>query len=460
MLSPDDNDVLTQVGPGTPMGNLMRQYWLPALISSELPSPDCPPIRLRLLGENLIAFRVTSGAVGLIANSCPHRGASLFFGRNEEEGLRCVYHGWKFDVDGNCVDMPSEPAESNFKSKVKATTYVAKERHGVIWAYLGPRETPPPLPDIESNMVEGSRASKTMRDCNYMQALEGDIDTVHAAFLHRGASKPEDAGEGSLQYYELKTREPKFSVLDTDYGTAYGAYRPATDDTYYWRLAYFLFPFYTMIPTGVLGEEVRIRPWVPIDDGHTMVWSIGSPRVPSATEAGFYGKAYQRATARDTGGTRRGAGAGGAGGNEYLPDTSDWMGKFRLVGRRENDYLIDREAQASMVSFTGINGGVNGVFLEDQAVTESMGQIYVRHQEHLGTSDSMIIRTRRRLINAARAFAEGVVPPGVDNPEVYRQRSGGVLLPRGVDWWEGTKDLRQGFVEHKAEGPVPLPIGG
>src|SRR5712691_7004116 len=153
MLTKDDNELLTRVGPGTPMGNLMREYWLPAMMSSELPTPDCPPIRIRLLGENLIAFRTTSGQIGVVANACPHRGASLFFGRNEEEGLRCVYHGWKYDVTGQCIDMPSEPAESNFKTKIRATAYPTQERGGVIWAYMGPREGPPSLPDLEPNML-------------------------------------------------------------------------------------------------------------------------------------------------------------------------------------------------------------------------------------------------------------------------------------------------------------------
>src|SRR5438067_12960854 len=153
MLTKEENELLCRVGPGTVMGNLMRQYWVPALLSSELPEPDSAPLRVRLLGENLIAFRDSSGQVGLLDQACPHRGASLFFGRNEEEGLRCVYHGWKYDVSGQCVDMPSEPSESNFKSKIKATAYPCRERGGVIWAYLGPREVPPPLPDIEANML-------------------------------------------------------------------------------------------------------------------------------------------------------------------------------------------------------------------------------------------------------------------------------------------------------------------
>src|SRR5690349_10566509 len=146
MLSKELNELLTHVGPGTPMGNLLRRYWMPALLSGELPNPDSDPVRVRLMGEDLIAFRDTNGSVGLIQNNCPHRGASLFFGRNEEQGLRCVYHGWKFDCDGQCVDMPSEPAESNFKTKIKATAYPCVERFGAIWTYMGPREVPPPLP--------------------------------------------------------------------------------------------------------------------------------------------------------------------------------------------------------------------------------------------------------------------------------------------------------------------------
>ena len=158
MLSAPDNDLLCRIGPGTPMGNLMRHYWLPALMTGELPAPDCPPVRVRLLGENLVAFRATSGRVGLVRNSCPHRGASLFYGRNEEEGLRCVYHGWKFDPAGACVDMPSEPAESNFKGKVRAIAYPCVERNGVIWAYMGPRTSAevPPLPQIEANLLPAS----------------------------------------------------------------------------------------------------------------------------------------------------------------------------------------------------------------------------------------------------------------------------------------------------------------
>src|SRR3954451_15755427 len=214
MLSIEDNEVMCRVGPGTVMGNLMREYWIPAVKSDELPAPDCPPIRVKLLGEELIAYRTTSGAVGLMQNSCPHRGASMFFGRNEEEGLRCVYHGWKFDVAGNCVDMPSEPAESNFKTKVHARAYRTYERNGVIWAYMGPREVPPSLPELESNMLGTENCTVTVlhRANNWMQGWEGEMDTAHAAFLHNGATMPEDTELGSLNYYEVKNRNGKFVV--------------------------------------------------------------------------------------------------------------------------------------------------------------------------------------------------------------------------------------------------------
>jgi phthalate 4,5-dioxygenase oxygenase subunit len=173
MLTEQDNEILTRVSPGTLLGDLMRQYWVPALLSTEVPVPDSPPVRLRVLGEDLIGFRTTSGKVGIIQNSCPHRGASLFFGRNEDYGLRCVYHGWKFDETGACVDMPSEPAESNFKTKVKATAYPTRERNGVVWTYMGPRETPPSLPQYDFNETEGGHAVKFLRECSWLSHSKG-----------------------------------------------------------------------------------------------------------------------------------------------------------------------------------------------------------------------------------------------------------------------------------------------
>ena len=421
MLSREDNELLCRVGPGTPMGTLMRQYWVPAALSSELPAREGAPLRIRLLGENLIAFRTASNAVGLVQNHCPHRGTSLFYGRNEDEGLRCIYHGWKFDLTGRCVDMPSEPAESDFKHKVRATAYPCVERGGLVWAYLGPRATPPPLPDLEANMVPEGGIQIYQRECNWVQALEGDIDTGHTVFLHLGGMQADDAPPGTWARYALSRRAPKYEVVDTDSGVMYGACRPAEPGTNYWRVANFLFPFWAMVPTGVLGLEVRARAWIPMDDDHTLALTIGR---------------LARGTAQ--------VGRQTVGPVETLPNTSDWYGRFRAVANANNDYLIDRDLQKT-ASYTGIGS----IFLQDQAATESMGPIYDRTQERLGTSDVMVIRTRKRLIDAARALRDGgQVPPGVDQPGVYAIRSGGVVLPEGANWIESTAELRRGWAKH------------
>ena len=428
MLSKIDNDTVCRVGPGTPMGQLMREYWVPALLSSELPRPDSDPVRVMLLGEKLIAFRDTNGHVGVIQNHCPHRGASLFFGRNEEAGLRCVYHGWKFSVDGSCVDMPNEPAESDFKSKVKAVAYPCVERNGLIWTYMGERQTPPPLPDLEANnLPEGEYAvTAIQRECNYLQGLEGDIDTSHFSFLHFGAAEADSAQPGTFQYYTLSHRAPRYQVVDTEFGCMYSAFRPAEAGHLYHRIGLFLLPFWTMIPTGVLGNQIIARGWVPMDDQHTMFFNL----TPKA-------RGVQRATAP---------------GMEMHPNTSDWYGRFRLVSDITNDYRIDREWQRMKgADYTGIAG----IHTQDQAVTETMGPIYDRTQEHLGSSDAMVIRTRRRLLDAARTLsANGTTPPGVDHPEYYRQRSGGIILRESTSWIEATADLRKAYVARPELDPA------
>jgi len=431
MLNTQENEYMCRVGPGTPMGNLIRQYWIPALMPSELPVADCPPVRLRLLGENLIAFRTTSGAVGVVQNACPHRGASLFFGRNEEEGMRCVYHGWKFDVTGACVDMPSEPAESNFKNKVRARAYPCVERNGIIFTYMGPREVAPPLPDLLPNLDEECRVDKTMRECNFVQALEGDIDTVHLGYLHMGHRKAEDASPGTEGYYTLKTRNVSLEVMDTPIGTTYGGYRPAEETTDYWRIATFQLPFYTIDPTGLLGKKTAGKAWVPLDDEHMMLWNFTAPTRGAVEGPGVGGIRGQTWTVQNLPQT----GFQGAG---YLPHTSDWLGRFRNIQDASNDYLVDRDAQARMESYTGIAG----IPEQDKAMNESMGPICDRSHEHMGTTDQMVIKTRRRLINAAKAFEQtGKAPEGVDQPELYRQRAGCVLLPRGVNALEACTDL-------------------
>jgi len=425
MLNAEENDIISRVGPDTPMGKLMREYWQPAMLSSELPGPDCDPVRIMLLGEQLIAFRDTNGRIGLIANHCPHRGASLFFGRNEECGLRCVYHGWKFDVEGNCVDMPNEPAESNFKHKIKAVAYPCQERSGLVWAYMGSRQVPPPLPELEANMLPDGEwgIAAIERDCNWLQALEGDIDTSHLAFLHFGTVKPDDVPEGTFQHYLVKDRAPRYSVLDTDYGTMYGAYRDGPPGTNYWRIAQYLFPCHTIIPTGVLGLQIFTRSWVPMDDGHTMAYTLTSRDWAETVSSGRARTVFPA----------------------LQPNTTDWFGRFRMAQTMENDYLIDRDRQRRGEDWTGIPG----IHTQDQAITESMGPILDRSGEHVGTADVMVIRTRRRILAAVRDLVErGLTPPGVDDPAAYRQRAGGVFLPKDADWLQATEELRKAFVEH------------
>src|SRR5471030_2765609 len=243
MLTTAANDMLTRVGPGTPMGNLMLEYWIPACLSSELKA-DGEPMRLMLLGEQLIAFRDTDGRVGVMEHRCPHRRASLFFGRNEEGGLRCIYHGWKFDVEGKCLEMPNVPPQHAFPQKVTANAYKAAERNGVVWVYMGARETAPPLPSIEAMMLPEAETNSfwVQRECNWLQALEGDIDTSHLGFLHDGKLMPEDLAEETIHRWAVANRAPEYDVAETSWGTMYAAHRHATPGNIYYRVAHFLFP--------------------------------------------------------------------------------------------------------------------------------------------------------------------------------------------------------------------------
>ncbi len=428
MLHAEDNHLMCQVGPKTPMGELLREYWIPSTVpSSLLPQPDCPPIKVRLLGEDLIAFRSTSGDVGMVANSCPHRGASLFFGRNEEDGLRCVYHGWKFDVTGACVDMPSEPAESNFKSKVRARAYPCLDRNGMIWTYMGSREVPPSLPEFEFNTVPEQMCFHpgfVFYDCNWGQAMEGDVDSSHIDYLHSRltpeAPREEQVGFGQAMWN--RDRTPALLTRSMEYGAVYAAQRLWDDDgRYHYRIAQFLMPFYTIIPGS--GSTVAFNAWVPLDDQHTVQISFRSSiRDEVRTdERDHVGDPYTR--------------LGG-----YLPSNSDPLSRWRSPANSRNDYLLSYENQRTIM-FSGIPREGK---LQDIAVMESMGAIGNRPTEHLGRSDAMILLVRRSLIAAARArAASGELHPTIDNPKLYRVRSAEVILPHDDDWFESTTLNRQ-----------------
>ncbi len=411
-----DSEDLVRVGPGTVMGNLMRQYWLPAAMSSELKA-DGDPMRLMLLGERLIAFRDSAGRVGVMDHRCPHRCAALFLGRNEEGGLRCLYHGWKFDAAGNCVDTPNL-ADADFKNRIKAKAYQTVERNGLVWVYMGSRAEAPPLPQIEATLLPESEVNIVFaqRECNWLQGLEGEIDTSHFGFLHAGAVNPADVAEDNLLRFTVADRAPEYHVIETDTGMMYGAYRPAGPGKTYWRFANVMLPFWTQTPQGKFTEHLHNRAWVPMDDHHTMFISLVWKRHPPSVGPNKSGKmlpGFQRVF-------------------DHLPNTTDWFGRWRLRGNAGNDWLIDREAQRTGGNFSGIAG----IHQQDQAVTESMGPVTDHLFEHLAPSDKMIMATRRHLLKAARAFAKhGTVPPGVDNPEImYAVRSGDFVADAKLGW--------------------------
>jgi len=401
------------------MGNFMRQYWIPFAKSGEL-ARDGTPLRVLLLGEKLVAFRDSQGRVGLMDHLCPHRCASLVLGRNEEDGLRCIYHGWKFDVTGKCVDMPSVPPHQDFKDKVHATAYKVVDRHGILWAYMGPRQSaPPPLPMFEATLLPEQDVDLffTMRSCNWMQALEGDIDTSHFGFLHVGHLDPDDVPEGHPLEHTAGDRAPEYHVREVPWGTNYGAYRKVKPETIYWRFANYMFPFWTQTPQGEFPVNIQARAWVPLDDTHTMMifWRrrTGGPR--SSGEPLKNGKPL----------------AGARPAPDFLPDDTGWLGRYRLVADESNDWLIDREAQRSKRIYSGIDH----IGLQDQAVTESMGAITNHMKEHLGPGDVMIARTRYRALKAARDFAAGQPAPGADNAEIMMgARSGYFELHESVPW--------------------------
>ena len=408
MLSIQNNELITRVGPGTPMGEAMRRYWIPALMDFEVPEPDCDPVRVRLLGEDLVAFRDSKGRIGLLPDACPHRRVSLYFGRNEEEGLRCVYHGWKFDVDGVCVDQPNEPDESNFKHKVKTRAYKTWEGGNVVWAYLGPPDEVPPPPAFEWTTVPDSHrgVTKLIQTCNWVQAVEGGIDTSHSSFLHNN-----DLADKTL--LRSRSTAPYLEVEQTNYGYTYSSVRPLSkDEGNYVRTYHYVLPFHQLRAgqVGRSGEPVQPRSsghcWVPIDDENTMVfnWTFTWDENPLNDK------------------DRRLAGTG----NEWDVDIDRTT--FRTVRNKENDWKLDRQMQRTE-NFTGIVG----VNTQDRALQETMGTIADRSQEHLGTSDRAIIAMRKLLQEAIRVNADGGTPRGSQN-EFVGIRAIDRILPADQPW--------------------------
>jgi phthalate 4,5-dioxygenase oxygenase subunit len=415
VLRKEQNDLLTQTGSRTPMGHLFRCYWTPVLLATELPEDNCPPVRVKVLSERLVAFRDSKGRFGLIDEFCPHRGASLWFGRNEEYGLRCPYHGWKFDVTGQCVEVPSEPEESGFAKKIKLQSYPLVERGGILWTYMGRPEERPPLPEWEFAMVRPEQrfVSKRLQECNWLQAMEGGIDSSHVSFLHRGNIGTDPLFKGAKgNQYNLSDSRPVFEVVESDGGLYIGARRNAEAGNYYWRITQYVLPSFTMIaPRG--GHTVHGHFWIPIDDENCRAWS------------------YDYHPTRAINATERHAMEEGKGVHcSYVPGT------FRPLANKNNDYLMDRASQKRGDSYSGIEG----IAIQDGSLQESMGPIVDRTKENLVSTDNGIIMARHRLMRAARELVEkNKEPPGVDVAH-QKVRSASVILPPDGPFKDSAKE--------------------
>jgi phthalate 4,5-dioxygenase oxygenase subunit len=415
MLRKEQNDLLTQTGPATPMGAMFRSYWIPALLSEELPANDCPPVRVKLLSESLLAFRDSQGRYGLISEFCAHRGVSLWFGRNEEGGIRCAYHGWKYDVTGQCIDVPSEPAENGFCQRIKLTGYPLVEQGGVLWTYMGPAQKQPPLPQFEFSLVPSAQTytSKRWQECNWLQAMEGGIDSSHVSFLHRGNLNSDPLFKGAKgNQYNLNDSKPVFEVVPSEGGLFIGARRNAEQGNYYWRITPWVMPCFTMVPPR--GDHpVHGHFWIPIDDENCWAWSFDYHPVralsPEELKAMRDGKGVHVATLPGT----------------YLP-----------LANKGNNYLMDRAAQKAGRAYSGIDG----IGMQDASLQESMGPIADRTKENLSSTDNGIVMARMRLMKAAMALADkGTVPPGVD-PAHHRVRSAAVILAPDRPFSQAARD--------------------
>ncbi len=417
MLSATDNELLTRTGAGTPMGDYFRRYWQPVALSCELAAPDGPPIRVKIMGEDLVAFRDTRGRIGLIEPHCAHRGANLFFGRNEACGLRCIYHGWKYDVDGHCIDMPNVPPDAGYHGKVSIRAYPTCEFGDMVWAYLGPAgHRPAQPPQLECGVVPGPHryVCKRLVDCNWAHAMEGALDTAHFSFLHmpapgmRSNVNPDAAADENRLRWLRNDPLPQFVVKQHEVGFVIGGSRKADNDALYWRITQFMLPAHSITPSAMPGETYFGYTWVPITDESCWIYVYAwHPERPlTADERAQYEKG--------------GFGQMAELGPGYVP-----------LRNRANDYLIDRDDQKHR-SFTG----VRGIAEQDQMAWESQGYIVDRTREHLSPTDAGIVHFRRAMLDGVQALREGRAPAAAGCHDAYRLRSGGAVAPSKLSFEE------------------------
>jgi phenylpropionate dioxygenase-like ring-hydroxylating dioxygenase large terminal subunit len=430
MLTKEQNDQLTQTGPGTPCGALFRQYWLPVALCEEVP-PGGAPVPLRILTEDLVLFRGEDGSLGLLGLLCPHRCADLSYGRIEDGGLRCLYHGWLFDKAGRCLDQPAEPENSTYKDEIRHTAYPVVEKAGVVFAYMGPGE-PPPFPDYEFLRVpdEYRAIYKVQLECNFFQACEGDFDPSHVSYLHRRLTEqavngviPGGDGRKDAGNYFVENTRPKLSYEKTDYGVRIFSARPLANGKKYLRVTNFLLPSLAVIAGRQEGGN-----------GYTAVWRIP---IDDVTHWRFGFQFEKRAPLDRT---------------KYDEQTKkEFTDDYRLVRNQRNRYLQDRSSM-SRDNFTGMG---TQFMVHDAFAAETPGAIQDRRREHLATGDIIITGVRRLMREAIERVEKGERPPNVlaagDDPQ-YPQL---VVINTVLDEQIDNSAHVNSVIEHP---PQPMPV--
>lgn len=415
MVTAAENDLLTRVEGQAPMGQLMRRHWLPICLIEEVPEADGTPVRARILGEDLVVFRDTEGRVGVMDEYCPHRGASLVLGRNEESGLRCLYHGWKFDVHGNILEMVSEPADTRMKDVIKHTAYPVQEWAGMIWAYMGPRDSMPEFrpPVWAPNADVRVSIAKVYLPCNWAQVLEGAIDSAHSSSLHSSdmvtAEVSGAEATGQLWLRPSADKAPRLQIERTPYGFRYAAIRrPLVDEesNEYIRTTVFVAPYTVLVPPNNLYNVVNVN--VPADDTHTVFYFIawGDPDDTPTTDEwrNFLGQTVGH----------------------------DLDEHYRPYRNRDNNFWQDRKAMKDG-NFTGIKGFPN----QDVAMWVTMGPITNRSRDRLGASDLAVVEFRKQMVKAAQAFADGEAAIGTGDATIPAHTcSFQAVVPKTINWKE------------------------
>ncbi len=410
MLKVEDNELLTRVGPRAPMGRMLREYWMPACRSASLVA-DGAPQRVRLVGENFVAWRGTDGRVGFIYEACPHRGASMALARNEHNGLRCIFHGWKLSVDGKVVECPAEPADTRdaFAARLKVGHFPAREAGGMVWVYLGKQAEPPPFPEFEFNNLPDSHvcARRALVHYNWLQGLEAHIDASHVGILHSGflnAGKPTAISARDLGLAAAH-KAPRTEMHVTNYGLREGALRDLGDGKTYARIRELVLPFFTFIPHAV-DEPCSGRATVPVDDEWDAEWYImydtQKPLTPETIELLF---------------------AGSSGDPDNFASN---------LGGPENLWHQDRGSMDRHFS-----GFPRSVPFEDFIIQESMGALVDRSGEQLGRADVILVQVRRMLLDAVRDFEAGKPAPWNIAREQYPNiRAIATTIPTAMNWTE------------------------